>query len=605
MPDKYWVGGTDTWNATAGTKWALTSGGAGGQPIPTTADNVFFDVLSGINTITTSTSSTCLAINFTGFIGTFNMAANWSAAGSVTFVNTMTLTGTATLTKVLNNAVSYICNGLTFTGSINIGLVSGTILYDDWTILGSWTSTATALGIGGTTGTKTITVGGSVSATSCSSGNNITFLMNGTGSLVGNFTATTINIAGTITQSGTITFNGSTFTFTSGSYVASNIRFGTGNTTFNNVSTLTFTTLQNFGGNPTITLNSDLSCSDISFVVTTTINSASNKLLITGSIGNNINLVGSGTATIEMTGSTPATIGNGTIQNNFIINKSGGANVTITGNLTLGANGRFLTMNTNTLFGSTLVGIVGTTFTINNASGSSFNDLTISTASSTITLNNQITVNGSLNLSGTTTFAGAYGFTCTNFSCTVANSAITLQNINANPLAQYVINGVLTLIGTLAQRITLQAADSAIFNGTITPVNQLNYISGTAPSIGMTVSQSTGISPTGLIGLLPNRPVITAGVSPTFTISPSATTTIGVSFAIRAGFKAIFTLTNGTGTQNVAYVTTQDIDSNNGQTILSFGSNADTTSVNTALFRTLNWASLVAPSSSSYFTFVN
>jgi hypothetical protein len=74
---------------------------------------------------------------------------------------------------------------------------------------------------------------------------------------------------------------------------------------------------------------------------------------------------------------------------------------------------------------------------------------------------------------------------------------------------------------------------------------------------------------------------------------------------MRAGFKAIFTLTNGTGTQNVAYVTTQDIDSNNGQTILSFGSNADTTSVNTALFRTLNWASLVAPSSSSYFTFVN
>ena len=43
MAARYWVGGTANWDATAGTKWALTSGGAGGQAVPTSADDVFID----------------------------------------------------------------------------------------------------------------------------------------------------------------------------------------------------------------------------------------------------------------------------------------------------------------------------------------------------------------------------------------------------------------------------------------------------------------------------------------------------------------------------------------------------------------------------------
>jgi hypothetical protein len=31
------------WNGTAGLKWALTSGGTGGQTVPGTADDVIFD----------------------------------------------------------------------------------------------------------------------------------------------------------------------------------------------------------------------------------------------------------------------------------------------------------------------------------------------------------------------------------------------------------------------------------------------------------------------------------------------------------------------------------------------------------------------------------
>ncbi len=39
--NRYWVGGTGLWNSSS--HWSLKSGGKGGAPIPTSADNVFFD----------------------------------------------------------------------------------------------------------------------------------------------------------------------------------------------------------------------------------------------------------------------------------------------------------------------------------------------------------------------------------------------------------------------------------------------------------------------------------------------------------------------------------------------------------------------------------
>lgn len=49
MADRYWVGGTATWDNTAGTKWSTTSGGAGGASVPTSSDNVYFDAGGIIN----------------------------------------------------------------------------------------------------------------------------------------------------------------------------------------------------------------------------------------------------------------------------------------------------------------------------------------------------------------------------------------------------------------------------------------------------------------------------------------------------------------------------------------------------------------------------
>ena len=106
MADRYWVGGTASWDGTAGTKWATTSGGGGGASVPTSADDVFFSALS-TGTCTIATGNTgAKSINCTGFTGGIAGTAAISVAGSITLfisqtythTGVVTLTGTGTLT---------------------------------------------------------------------------------------------------------------------------------------------------------------------------------------------------------------------------------------------------------------------------------------------------------------------------------------------------------------------------------------------------------------------------------------------------------------------------------------------------------------------------
>jgi hypothetical protein len=66
MADRYWRGGSGSWNTT--TNWSTTSGGGGGASVPTAADNVFFDTNSGSGTahyiVTVTDNSTCANLTF-------------------------------------------------------------------------------------------------------------------------------------------------------------------------------------------------------------------------------------------------------------------------------------------------------------------------------------------------------------------------------------------------------------------------------------------------------------------------------------------------------------------------------------------------------------
>ncbi|HEY9379403.1 MAG TPA: hypothetical protein VIQ02_20175, partial [Jiangellaceae bacterium] len=77
MANKYWVGGTGTWNASDTTHWAASSNGAGGQPVPTSADTVTFDANSGGGVVTVDHPSLVVQIyTFGAFTGTIDHSVN-------------------------------------------------------------------------------------------------------------------------------------------------------------------------------------------------------------------------------------------------------------------------------------------------------------------------------------------------------------------------------------------------------------------------------------------------------------------------------------------------------------------------------------------------
>lgn len=136
MADRYWVGGTAAWDGTAGTKWATTSGGAGGASVPTTADAVFFTNLS-TGTCTISAGNTgALSIDCTGFTGTLAGTTAITVAGGITLVagmtftytGTLTLTGTGTLTSAGKTLGPVTINGSGITVTLGSALISSGII---------------------------------------------------------------------------------------------------------------------------------------------------------------------------------------------------------------------------------------------------------------------------------------------------------------------------------------------------------------------------------------------------------------------------------------------------------------------------------------------
>jgi hypothetical protein len=172
MANRYWVGGTASWDGTAGSKWALTSGGAGGQAVPTATDDVFFDAASGAVTCTLTATGLCKSITFTGFTGTFAGTSSLIVSGSVTFVSGMTLThsgqleinatgtlitgGKTILATILSNSTGGVVTlGDALTCSTSITVFNGTFTTNNFnvtaTILSSSTTNTRAINLGSST----------------------------------------------------------------------------------------------------------------------------------------------------------------------------------------------------------------------------------------------------------------------------------------------------------------------------------------------------------------------------------------------------------------------------------------------------------------------
>ena len=146
MANRYWVGGTGSWNGTATGKWATTSGGASGAAEPTASDDVFFDGASGAVTVTVATSTrVCRSINFTGFTGTFTgstaLNVGTTTAGNITLVSGMTWSYTGALSKISSGTCTLTTAGKKISSFTNSG--TGTLTLGDNALFGSFTCSGT------------------------------------------------------------------------------------------------------------------------------------------------------------------------------------------------------------------------------------------------------------------------------------------------------------------------------------------------------------------------------------------------------------------------------------------------------------------------------
>lgn len=71
MANRYWVGGSGTWNSSNTANWSTSPGGGGGASVPTSSDDVFFDQ-AGPYTVTISGTFICADFNVTGASITFD-----------------------------------------------------------------------------------------------------------------------------------------------------------------------------------------------------------------------------------------------------------------------------------------------------------------------------------------------------------------------------------------------------------------------------------------------------------------------------------------------------------------------------------------------------
>ena len=143
MADRYWVGGTGTWNLTSTTNWAATDGGASGASVPTSTDNVFFTASSssGVFTVTLSGTGykTCQNFTASGLLGTMTLtggagttslacSGNWSTPASLFSISVVVLID---FTSTTGGSYTINTNGITSSNSFTFGLSA--------TSTGTWT----------------------------------------------------------------------------------------------------------------------------------------------------------------------------------------------------------------------------------------------------------------------------------------------------------------------------------------------------------------------------------------------------------------------------------------------------------------------------------
>lgn len=495
MANRYWVGGSGTWNSTNTNVWSASSGGASGASVPTAADSVFFDQAGTYTATLTGGGIVCLDITVS--------------------VGTVTIAGTG---------------GITISGSMSLS--ASTV----------WSHTGTVLFNATTTG-KTITTNGVSLSTS-----GLTF--NGVGGSWQLQGAMTIASTSTVTlTNGTLDLNGKTLTtglFSSTNANARTIAFGTGNITTVaagtpwNTGTITNLTIT---GTPTVNISySGASAVTITPGALTEANAINFNItagtytltISSGSYFGNLDFTGfAGT----WTGAINDTVNywkGFTLSTGMTLNPSGTSNT-----WTLRATSGTHNINTN---GKSLGGI---NFNVNGAGGTwkLQNDLTVQATTNPFTL-----TNGTLDLNGKTLFIGIMQINAGTKNITFNGGTIQIQSQltswnNANP------TGFTTTAGTGTGVISMTNASAKTFSGggSVYNCNLSNDGAGAITVSGSNTFRSLSNSSTA------RTYTFTAGTTTTFT-NLSFTGAAANLITINSTTTSAYTFSQSSGTVSCDYI---------------------------------------------------
>jgi len=625
MPVWTGLGVDNNWSTVL--NWGIDGSGNTGVPIATTS--AFFTGVApnGNKPCTITSGATCLNLDFTGY--TAGVSPNTAiitfsnqliVKGSITLSASMgNFAGTAGITATFAVPVTFTSNNKAFNLPLTISNNAGTITFvNTWTVTNFVTLSVS--------GNNQIYTGGTVNITGNLTGNQPTgvsttqFILTGTGtfSTTANWSPPTeINSTGVITLGSVVLANGCVFSYNALSL--NNIVSSPGNISISSVGQTATLDLKNQAvgsfsmiGNCTLTLLSNANVLNATLGANNntgvTLNGAGFRLNVRGNfrVGQETGLL-AGTGTVALTGSgTISCALSNAVNNNSAIGVDLELNTssvyTATSNVSF-YNKTFTRLNGTINWATFTLFLTGnTTF---NTAGITFNNITNVNSGAIITITSTLTVSGILTFLSTVIFTGTAGWVTNNFTYPLSGTC-TLQAGNT-----YTVNGLFTMIGTSLSRATLQSNDFANVTVSIpaSPSLLMTVTVGTIPTpvagyVLGSVAFSTAL-PTVLSNLLPDRPTIASGSASPYTLTAPIGVTALTSYVGQVGKKAFFIVTNGTGSTNVVYAQTRDIDSGNGGiTIFAGQSFADNTTTPN-LFRTLNWGPLIAPSGSVYYTFVN
>lgn len=237
--DRYWVGGSGTWN-NSNTPWSTTSGGSGGADAPNSVTNhVIFDANSGGGTVTLGIDFTGVNVDFTGFTGTFAQGTHTlSLLGSLTMGAVTTWTGSGADSIGGNLSLG---SGMTnsYTGNITFNSTSS-----GKTITSNGVSIGSNVTFNGSGGVWTMQDSSNIKTVTLTAGTLVagstTLSLSGTGTVWnangGSFTANSSTVKLTNTSSSSKTFAGGGLTYAT-FYITGS---GTGAYTISGSNTFTF-----------------------------------------------------------------------------------------------------------------------------------------------------------------------------------------------------------------------------------------------------------------------------------------------------------------------------------------------------------------------------